>query len=273
MKNTGSRRTEISIFNGILQTWLIRQNERFSLFKTGRLSRLELLRNYEIAVLFPWVLFLLLLLSSLAVGGDVNWQHIIGPVGTVVLAIVGIAIDIGAGLVGIFAAIQRFHDLGKSGWRTLLLLIPFANIVFALILLFKKGDPAENQYGPVPKGVKRPWIPIGVIGLLFLIWIGIVVSLLISNFKGFPFSYMSGQLNNQIMTMDATQISLYKSRTGSFPPNLDVLLPTSTATFFSPVDPWGGKLVYATSSDGHFTLRSGGPDGALNTGDDVIRTY
>src|SRR5258708_1182063 len=177
--------------NSIVQ-WVSKQNKKFSLLQRGRISSLEFLRNYEIATLLPWALFLLLILASLAVGGDANWQHIIGSFGTVVLAILSTALYIGAVLIGIFAAIQRFHDLGKSGWRTLLLLIPIANIVFGLMLLFKKGNSTDNQYGPVPIGVKRRWIPIGVVAILFLIGIVFLISAIVASnpITPFPFSLL-----------------------------------------------------------------------------------
>ncbi len=44
--------------------------------------------------------------------------------------------------------IRRFHDINQSGYYTFLFLIPIVNIVFSLILLFKKGDLSDNQYGP-----------------------------------------------------------------------------------------------------------------------------
>ena len=49
------------------------------------------------------------------------------------------------------AAVRRCHDMGKSGWFVLLSLIPIANIVVGLMLLFCSGDPGENEYGPNPR--------------------------------------------------------------------------------------------------------------------------
>ena len=46
--------------------------------------------------------------------------------------------------------IRRCHDLGKSGWWVLLLFVPLVNIIWALVLLFKKGTEGENDYGPDP---------------------------------------------------------------------------------------------------------------------------
>ncbi len=44
--------------------------------------------------------------------------------------------------------IKRLHDLDKSGWWSLLALIPFANIIIAIYLLFFKGTQGPNRFGP-----------------------------------------------------------------------------------------------------------------------------
>jgi len=46
--------------------------------------------------------------------------------------------------------IKRFHDLNKSGWFFLTLLIPIVSLYFYLILIFKKGATGDNNYGPDP---------------------------------------------------------------------------------------------------------------------------
>jgi len=51
-------------------------------------------------------------------------------------------------------AIQRFHDIDKSGFHYFWFLVPFANIYFAFVLLFKKGTEGPNQFGVDPLGVK-----------------------------------------------------------------------------------------------------------------------
>ena len=45
-------------------------------------------------------------------------------------------------------SIRRWHDLGYSGWMSLLTLIPLVNLVTAIILLFVRGDEGANAYGP-----------------------------------------------------------------------------------------------------------------------------
>ena len=47
-------------------------------------------------------------------------------------------------------AIKRFHDLSKSGWYYLFLLIPIINFYFLYLLYFKKGTQGDNPYGSDP---------------------------------------------------------------------------------------------------------------------------
>jgi len=48
-------------------------------------------------------------------------------------------------------AVRRLHDVGKSGWTLLVLLIPLIGAIWILILLTTEGDRGINQYGPNPK--------------------------------------------------------------------------------------------------------------------------
>ncbi len=47
-------------------------------------------------------------------------------------------------------AIRRLHDVGKSGWFSVSLLLSVVGIVWLLILLFSKGTQGENKYGLNP---------------------------------------------------------------------------------------------------------------------------
>ena len=42
---------------------------------------------------------------------------------------------------------RRAHDLNNPGWTTLILFIPYVNLLYTLYLLLKKGDIAPNNYG------------------------------------------------------------------------------------------------------------------------------
>lgn len=47
-------------------------------------------------------------------------------------------------------AAKRYHDVGKSAWFSLLLLVPLVGLIAFLYLLFARGDERDNQYGPRP---------------------------------------------------------------------------------------------------------------------------
>jgi len=50
--------------------------------------------------------------------------------------------------------IRRLHDLGKSGWYMLIVLIPLANLIFLFWLLLALGQNTTNKFGKQPsKGV------------------------------------------------------------------------------------------------------------------------
>ena len=45
---------------------------------------------------------------------------------------------------------RRLHDIGKSGWWTLLGLIPIVGWIWLIVLFAQKSDSASNKYGPAP---------------------------------------------------------------------------------------------------------------------------
>lgn len=49
---------------------------------------------------------------------------------------------------------RRLHDLNKSGWLSLLVFVPLANVIMGIFLLFKPGSHEENKYGTPSQGGK-----------------------------------------------------------------------------------------------------------------------
>ena len=47
--------------------------------------------------------------------------------------------------------VRRLHDVGKSGWFYLIILIPFIGIIWLLILYCTEGQNQDNKWGPDPK--------------------------------------------------------------------------------------------------------------------------
>lgn len=46
--------------------------------------------------------------------------------------------------------IRRLHDLNRSGWWFLIILIPYVNFLLLIAALFIKGTKGPNKYGPDP---------------------------------------------------------------------------------------------------------------------------
>jgi uncharacterized membrane protein YhaH (DUF805 family) len=55
-----------------------------------------------------------------------------------------------AALSSVTVTVRRLHDLDLGGAHWFLLLIPFANLALALVLLFRPGTKGPNSFGPDP---------------------------------------------------------------------------------------------------------------------------
>ena len=76
--------------------------------------------------------------------------------------VMGQAVDVGYGWVYMIVAllhflpslsvvVRRLHDVGKSGWFYLIILIPLVGFIWMLVLLVSNGNVGENKYGADPK--------------------------------------------------------------------------------------------------------------------------
>lgn len=52
---------------------------------------------------------------------------------------------------GLAVAVRRLHDVGKSGWMILIVLIPLVGAIWLLVLMVLDSDAGDNAYGPNPK--------------------------------------------------------------------------------------------------------------------------
>ena len=78
------------------------------------------------------------------------------------IVIMGIDIILGLGFLnviyslvvmipGMAVNIRRLHDIGKSGWMVLIVLIPCIGAFWLLYLMVQDSSPLDNEYGPSPK--------------------------------------------------------------------------------------------------------------------------
>lgn len=52
---------------------------------------------------------------------------------------------------GLAVVVRRLHDVGKSGWYYLIILIPLIGFIWILVLLCTDGVNEENKWGTNPK--------------------------------------------------------------------------------------------------------------------------
>lgn len=114
----------------------------FFLWWQQRISRGEFVVGYAVGGLFslvPYVLFQsgLWLREHILI---VWWVCL-------VLWFLGILWFVG---MGVLLCIKRVHDIGRTWWLSVLLLIPLVHIAFAIWLCIREGDAWENAYGPDP---------------------------------------------------------------------------------------------------------------------------
>jgi len=109
---------------------------------SGRINR----KNYGLGLLF----FILLLILFAAVFAGVLASDDSTFILIVMSAIYAVFI------VHIFSLhVRRLHDLGESGWKALLFIIPLVNLITLIWLLSAKSKENDNEYGnPLPKDVK-----------------------------------------------------------------------------------------------------------------------
>lgn len=107
----------------------------------GRLNRLRLLKYQIIWTLISMVVGFIIGFIGGFVSG--NPESVLVTVPTGIWSFV-------ASIGSIMLSIRRLHDLNKSGWFILIILIPIVNIAFALYLWLVPGTVGRNQYGEDP---------------------------------------------------------------------------------------------------------------------------
>lgn len=54
---------------------------------------------------------------------------------------------------GLAVAVRRLHDVGKSGWMFLIVLIPIVGAIWLLVLMMTDSEPGVNKWGENPKEI------------------------------------------------------------------------------------------------------------------------
>ncbi len=110
--------------------------KRFAEF-SGRSRR----REYWMFVLFN-ILFSIaaVAIDSMMSGGTMQGGGIVSGLYSLAVLVPSLAV-----------AVRRLHDVGKSGWFLLIVLIPLIGAIWLLVLLATDGQPGTNKWGANPK--------------------------------------------------------------------------------------------------------------------------
>ena len=138
---------------------------------SGRIGRLRYISySLGIAILAMLVMRLILVAVATSIPADVVKPIILGIVGLTYLGVI---------VVNVLLTIQRCHDFNVTGWLSLILLIPFAPLLFWVI----PGTKGANDYGaqPPPNG----WTSVIAVGLIFLLVIGILAAIAIPAYQDY----------------------------------------------------------------------------------------
>ena len=103
----------------------------------------------------------------------------IAPATLAILALVGLV----AFIFYLIFSIRRCHDFNASGWWNLLLLVPFVNLIFMLVLWLRRGDEGANHYGP-PRPTPTWETILGFLGVAFIVlmFVGVLAAIAIPIF-------------------------------------------------------------------------------------------
>ena len=117
--------------------WFLKVLQQYSDFD-GRARRKE----FWIFMLFNWMFGAVASTLDIVLGFSWGYFFLLNGLYSIVLLIPSLAV-----------AVRRLHDIGKSGWMLLILMIPVIGGIWMLVLLLREGNSFENEYGPNPKGV------------------------------------------------------------------------------------------------------------------------
>ncbi|MDL2260504.1 DUF805 domain-containing protein [Deltaproteobacteria bacterium OttesenSCG-928-K17] len=112
---------------------------------TGRARRKEFWMFY----LFFFLILVGLLIVTAILGAISDTLGMLFSL-VIALAYLGLIVPI------VCLQIRRLHDIGKSGWWSLLGYIPIINSIGGIVILVfdcMDSQPGENMYGPNPKGM------------------------------------------------------------------------------------------------------------------------
>jgi len=143
----------------------------------GRFGRLSYLAWGVVLGVFSWILMgVFAVLGVDVTQGSAN--------GAVMAGIAMLVINLAVIVFGFIFGIRRLHDLDKSGWMILLFLVPIANLILILYLIFGRGSEGANRFGaPRLTPSWEKWTGMLIFPLFFVV--GILAAIAIPAYQGY----------------------------------------------------------------------------------------
>ena len=120
---------------------------------SGRARRSEYWGTVLFNVLIQAVLTIILsfvctiLFSSIEINGEVTFSPLFFLLPDIPIYIYGLVWL----LPGLAVAVRRLHDIGKSGWNLLWILLPIVGAIMLIYWHCQDSQPRENKWGANPK--------------------------------------------------------------------------------------------------------------------------
>jgi uncharacterized membrane protein YhaH (DUF805 family) len=114
---------------------------------------------------------------------------LVGPmVGAVIMGLAYIPLIV----LAVFTLIQRSHDMGWSGWASLLAFIPLVGLIW----VFKAGTPGENRFGAPPKP-NTTGVKVGASLILVVFLLGILAAIALPAYQQYVMRAKAAQMQSQ----------------------------------------------------------------------------
>ncbi len=137
----------------------------------GRIGRLRFLAYSAAMGMVLYVAFLVFSLLGVGLLSATNGNAF----ASIIFGIIILVLAVGYIYATFAPAIRRFNDTNHTGWLSLLLLVPYLNVLVLLFLVFMPGTDGFNDYG-VP--ARPPTTRVKVLALLVPIGLVVLIGIL-----------------------------------------------------------------------------------------------